>query len=97
MRNSIILGVLYISIMTILGLSIINTLNNRLDIIISPDSVKSNEDPVQIMQKEEKEIAIELQSITDFVIEFVIPTYIDFMNTKINQNRNKKLNLNGEK
>ena len=90
MRNSIILGVLYISIMTILGLSIINTLNNRLDIIINPDSVKRSEDPVQIMQKEEKGIPIESQSITDFVIEIVIPVYIDFINSNINRNKNKQ-------
>ena len=90
MRNSIILGVLYISIMTILGLSIINTLNNRLDIIINPDSVKSNADPVQINQKEEKGIPIESQSITDFVIEIVIPVYIDFINSNINRNKNKQ-------
>ncbi|RKU30284.1 hypothetical protein C6497_04815 [Candidatus Poribacteria bacterium] len=95
MRNHIIFGVFCILIMTI-GLSTMNTSNDRLDRIIDQDSEISNADSTQIKLKEETDISIELHCITDFVIDYVIPAYIDFMNSKINQNRNKRHNLNGE-
>lgn len=96
MRNHIIFGVFCISIMTIIGFSTMNTSQDRIDRFIDQDSEMSNTDSTQFKLKEEKDISKELHCITDFVIKNVIPTYIDFMNSKINQNRNKRHNLNGE-
>lgn len=96
MRNWIIFGVFCISIIAIIELSTINTLYNRLDRIVTQESEKSNVDSTQIKQKEEKDISEESNIIADFVIECVIPVYIDFINTNINQNKIKHLYLNGE-
>lgn len=96
MRNWIIFGVFCISIIAIIELSTMNTLYNRLDRIVTQDSEKSNVDSTQIKQKEEKDISEESNIIADFVIECVIPVYIDFINTNINQKEIKHLYLNGE-
>ena len=97
MRNRITLCVFCISIMTIIGLSTMYTSNNSLDRIINQDSEKSHVDLTQNKLKKEKDLFEESHSIIDFVIDFVIPVYIDFIHTNINQNNNKRPYLHGEK
>ena len=97
MRNRITLCVFCISIMTIIGLSTMYTSNNILDRIIKKESEKSHIGLTQNKPKEEKDLFEESHSIIDFVIDFVIPVYIDFIHTNINQNDNKKPYLHGEK
>ena len=97
MRNRITLGVFFISIITIIGLSTMYTSNNRLDRIINQESEKSNVDLTQNKPIKENDLFEGSHSIIDFVIDYVIPFYIDFMHTNINQNNNKKPYLHGEK
>ena len=97
MRNRITLGVFCISIITIIGLSTMYTSNNRLDRIINQVSEKTHVDLNQNKLKKEIDLYEESHSIIDFVIDFVIPVYIDFINTNKNKKYHKKPYLNGEK
>ncbi len=97
MRNRVTLCVFCISIMTIIGLSTMYTSNNRLDRIINQEFEKSHVDLTQNNPKVGKDLSEESHSIIDFVIDFVIPVYIDFIHTNINQKYNKKPYLTGEK
>lgn len=73
------------------------TSNNILYRIINQDSEKSHVGLTQNKPKEGKGLSEESHSIIDFVIDYVIPVYIDFIHTNINQNNNKKPYLHGEK